>query len=311
MKILFPLLIVFLGFALARLIDRLDDRTLAIVCVFAFAPAFLFRQGLGQPVSEHEFTMLFFYMLFHSGLLYILVSQLLYWLNTPTRTRHLYLLNILLVNMFTLRGVQPFIGEPSQAVQSTQILIFYHLILFSVFGVYLCVEKERIGQDVLKIFLTPLPYALLLGVVLSSNEVTLPFEIMTVIESLLNTTMNLALLIVGIIVGRYVFMMRAQEYLMLLGGIVFCLICRLLLSPALAIGITYLMGFDDTAMQRSAILAAGAPTGTLGAVLICFYGSNKEKRFTALCIVVSSLISFITLPLLLMLLNLFLPIENY
>jgi predicted permease len=78
----------------------------------------------------------------------------------------------------------------------------------------------------------------------------------------------------------------------------------------MALGITYLMGFEDPAMQRTVILSSGAPTGTLAAVLICFYGRINEKRFTALCIVVTSLLSYGTIPVLLLVLNTILPIET-
>lgn len=306
-KALYPLLVVVVGFALARSIERLDERSLAAACLFAFMPVFVFSQSHEQPFRDSNFVFILFFMLFHTAALFLIVSQILYWFKMPARNRHLYLLNILLVSIFSLQGVQPSIGAPAQAVQAVSILLFFHLVLLTLVGIYLSADHPLVMQNLLSVAKSPLLYALILGLAFAPYEMS-SFEILTVIDSLVDTALHLSLLITGLVLGRYVFFLQAGEYTVLLGGVGFCVLFRLIVSPALAVAITWLMGIDDIALQRAMILASGAPSGVLAVVLMSFYGRSNEKRFTVLNILISTLLSFLTLPLLVKLVDKWFPL---
>jgi len=310
MTLSLPVILAVLGFALARRVERFDARSIAVLGFYIFTPFMLFRQGFSQSVQEHQFMMLFFFTLFHTGAMYFLVSQILYLFNTSQRLRHLYLLNVLVVSLFTLRSIQPFLGEPAQAVQTIQILIFFHMVILAVLGIYLSMDTEAALGGFLEILRTPLIYTLIAGLIFSGFKVELPFEILNAVDSLMNTGMHLAVVLVGLVIGKYIFFLQYKEYAVLLPAIIFCVVIRLLVSPALAWGLTVLMNFDDAALQRSVILASGAPTGALAVLVICVYGKVNERRFTALAVFASSVLSYLSLPLLHFILNTLLPVSS-
>lgn len=310
MSVTLPVLLAVLGFVLARRVERLDTRSIAVLVFYVFIPFLLFRQGLSQSVHEHQFVMLLFFTLFHTGALYFLVSQILYLFNISQRLRYLYLLNVLVVSLFSLRSIQPFLGEPAQAVQTIQILIFFHMVILAILGVYLSYESTNFLDHFLAIIKTPLLYALIAGVLFSAIQLELPFEIMSVVDSLTNTSTHLAVVLAGLVIGKYIFFLQYKEYAILMPAIIFCVAARLILSPALAWVLTVLMNFDDAALQRAVILASGAPTGALAVVLVCVYGKINEMRFTALAVFASSVSSYLSLPLLHFILNTWLPVSS-
>ena len=69
---------------------------------------------------------------------------------------------------------------------------------------------------------------------------------------------------------------------------------RLALLPAAAFGIGLLLGLDNVSHGVS-VLMTGMPAGATAAILAARYGSDAE--FATKCVVMSTLLSMITLPL--------------
>ncbi|MEW6238311.1 MAG: AEC family transporter [Candidatus Omnitrophota bacterium] len=308
-SIVYSIFVVLIGYVIGRIFFKIEDRSLSIACLFVFAPAFLFRQALGQHLSAHLFTLIFFYLFFHTGIMLLAARGLFRLLNIPRAMGHLYLVNILIVSILGLRWFQTVLGAPDQAVETINTFIFFHLALCATLGVYMGSGNDRFIDSAFEMLKTPLVYAIGLGLPLAAIGIPLHFDILDGVDSLLNAMLPVGLLVVGIIWGRYIFFGQAKEYAAFLPGIVLCVIMKMIVSPAAALLISKIMGIHDATIQRAFILSSAAPTGVFAALLVSFYGKANEKRFTVFCIVLTTAVAFITIPLLRILLDRLYPLS--
>jgi malate permease and related proteins len=224
------------------------------------------------------------------------------------RTRRLFLLSTLTVSIMSLMKMQPGLGEPSEALQTVTILSFFHLAFLSFVGVFLAAGNDKISDNVPDIFKTPLPYIMAVGLLFSMTGVALPYDVLDFIDTFHNIVFPIALLTLGLMVGKYIYFFQFAEYSVLLPPLILCTFFKLIFSPALAMLIITLMGIDDVALQRALIITSGAPTGIFAAIIVSVYGRPNERRFVVLCILVTVLLSFLTLPVLHFFVDKFFPV---
>ncbi len=296
--IMYAFAVVFIGFLVGRYTQKIEEHSLAIVCLMVFVPAFLFRQTLAQNLTANVFTMVLFFLVFHTGFLVLISRGIFAIFHIPKSIGKMYLINILIVNLLGLRHLQPQLGPPDQSVEVINVFIFFHLVILSTLGIFLASQKERLSESFLHILKTPLIYVLFLGLLFAGMNYTPRFEVLESVDKLLNALFPVALLIIGIVWGKHIYLVQIQEYLVFLPGLILCLIISMIISPLAAIAITYLMGLDNITIQRAFILSSGMPTGILAAVLVSYHRKSNERCFTVLCIFFTTLLSFILLPLL-------------
>lgn len=307
-KTLIPIAFIGIGILLGRNVQRLDDRSFSAVCLFAVAPFWFFRHSLSQLPFSHEFIFVLFFVVFHTGALFLIAYKIFQYLDVSPRILHLFLMNTIIASTMALRYIQTFLSDPGKAAQTVNTIIFYYMFVLATLCVYLCDDERKSHEGISKIFKTPLIYALLGGLILAICKVEIPYRLTEAIDPLYNGANALALLLVGILIGKYVFIVQIADYVVLLPGLIAVLFFRLILSPALAILIAPLVTQDNVEMQRALIMSSGAPTGLWAAVLVSYYGKQNEKRFVALCVVLSTLLHFIALPILNLLVNAWFPV---
>ncbi len=303
LKMIFPIAVIAIGLILVRCIERFDERSVAAVCLFIFIPALIFRQALGQSPETSQFSFVFFFVLFHTAILYLLAGKFLQYLELSPHIQCLYLINILIVGNAGLRQIPSWTGNPVEAAQSANTLFFYQLAILALLGIYLSGGYSRLSKNVSLILKTPLLYALLAGLILATAKTELPYNILGSIDFFHNAAVPLTLLLLGVIFGKYFYFTQLSEYSVLIPGLAACLAFRLVVSPVLAMAVTLLMGMDNVTLQRVLIVESGAPTGIFAAVLISFYGKQNETRFTVICILLTLLFSYLTHPIIHILLN--------
>ncbi|MDX9754494.1 MAG: AEC family transporter, partial [bacterium] len=223
------------------------------------------------------------------------------------RTRRLFLLMTMSVSILTLQKLQPFLGNPLESVQTVKALVFFHLAFLCTVGLYLGGGRTRSVDNAYQILKNPMVYFFGIGFVLAGLGTTLPNEILEFIDSLYKVMIPLSLVVMGLMLGRYVYFFQMQEYGLLFGPLLVCIVFQLFLSPLLAWIITHMMGFEDIELQRALILSSGAPSGILAALIACVYGRSNERRFAILCVFLTTILSMATLPFWFYLLNRWLP----
>ncbi len=302
--IAFPII----GFLIARLIPRLDERSLAAVCLFVFTPAVMFRLSMGQSPSEHQFSFILFFTLFHSALLFGLANQFFTVVGAALPMRHFYIINVMVIGFSGLNQLKLFWPDSNQGVPVVNTLFFFHLVILATLGVYLCSGRERLIERFTEIFKTPFVYALVIGFGFSLAQIELQYELLEAIDDLYTMAFPAALIFCGVVFGRMVYFVQIDECFGLLPGVGLCLLFKLIVSPLLALVVVALMGIEDIYLKRALVLSCAAPTGVYAVMLAAFYGRAMEKRFTVLCVALCVLFSFLSVPLVKLAVNYYLPI---
>ncbi len=299
-----------IGMVLGRKIDRLDDRSISAVGLFAFVPFYFFRLTMSQNPTANEFGLILFFIFFHTLLLFGAAYKVYQLLEVNPRTRRLMMINTLLISIFGMRFIQPLLGDPAEALQTVNIQIFYHALILSTLGIFQMSNEVWAQDRFWAILKTPLIYVLGLGLAVALFRPTVPYPVLEVMDAMHAVVYPLCLLAGGILFGRHVYFSEIGEYLFMLPGLAACAFFRLIFSPLLAMAIVPLMNMDNITLERSLILGSGMPAGLLAGLLVSYYGKPHEKRFTIFCIVTTTLLHFLTLPLLEALMNRWFPIDG-
>ena len=138
----------------------------------------------------------------------------------------------------------------------------------------------------------PLIWAILLGLSLRLLSIELPWELDTAIQKLGAAAIPIALIVLGIQLSETIFKPKFQDFLVA--------IARLVVAPAIA----YLMGNLlqlETLNLQVLVLQSAMPTAVNSLIIVSEFGGDRE--LVARAIVTSTPISFITLPIALILLG--------
>lgn len=138
----------------------------------------------------------------------------------------------------------------------------------------------------------PLLWAIIAGIGLRLLPIQLPFQLDTSIQKLGAAAIPIALILLGMQLASTHFELGIKE----LGAAVM----RLLVAPAIAYMVGIVLNLESLDLQVL-VLQSAMPTAVNSLVLVTEFGGDKD--FVAKSIVTSTLMSFITLPLILWLLN--------
>ena len=158
------------------------------------------------------------------------------------------------------------------------------------FGPAILKEQDIISG--LKLILKlPLIWALLLGITLRIFSGDVPFKLDLGIQKVGAAAIPIALILLGMQIARTRFELKFSELL--------AASIRLLIAPSIAYGVgnfLHLTGLDLQVL----VLQSAMPTAVSSLVLVSEFGGDKD--FTARVIVTSTLLSFISIPIILWLL---------
>jgi predicted permease len=155
---------------------------------------------------------------------------------------------------------------------------------------------------------TPLLYTVLIGFIFALIKYQPPYEFTSTIDRLYAVTIPLAVVITGMAFGKSVYLIDLNSYMQFLPSALFCTLFRLVISPLLAWGIASMMEIDNAAAMRSVILSAGLPTGVFAMVVTGAFSKHENHGYAAFVILFTSVMSFLTMPLLIILVNHYFPL---
>lgn len=305
-----PLCIVLMGAILARIVHRLDIRSVAIPCLLIFFPAYFYVQSVNQIQNAYEpvFTYLLFFYLFHTVTLFWITKGCLYLFKFSVPMHYLSLLFVLIPSVQGLRVIQNSISLQADSNQLISMMIFMEAVIASTLGIYLIHAQKGFTNGIKKVFMTPLLYTVLIGFIFALIKYQPPYEFTSTIDRLYAVTIPLAVILTGMAFGKSVYLIDYNSYIPFLPAALFCTVLRLVISPLLAWGIASMMEIDNTAVMRAVILSAGLPTGIFAMVVTGAFSKQEHHGYAAFVIIFSSIISFLSMPLLIMLVNHFYPL---
>lgn len=327
-----PLVAVILaGYVLGRLLPKLDDRTLSAMMLYVFTPALVLY---GILTTNHEagkeLAQIGFFWFFHTALMLFASHQLMKLLGYSVHQRRLIVLTIMILNAanypIPLNEFQ--YGEVGRETAIRVMLVVQ--IIFVTIGVYLASDKPTWFESLEEIFRLPLFYAAAVGFLfffmgfrlpnlyhLSGTDAITAMASSTVQEGGATPAPNiwvaffaklifflqapavpLNLIMLGMIIGKNVYFIDVESYRRMLPAIGVSTVMRLVFSPILGIILIQVMKIQGQ-LAKTLLLHTAMPTAVYVAIFVSFYGQPTDKRFASMAIVISTLVSLITVPLLL------------
>ena len=144
------------------------------------------------------------------------------------------------------------------------------------------------GRWVLRLLKNPAVWAVLIGVAMLLLQLRFPAPVQRAVSSLSACTTPLSMILIGGVVGELKReMLRDAEVWK------FCLL-RLILIPALLLFVLRLLPLDPVVCGVAVVMSA-LPAGAMTVIYTKEYG--KDESFAAACVVFSTLLSVLTIPL--------------
>ncbi|WP_026584231.1 AEC family transporter [Bacillus sp. J33] len=164
------------------------------------------------------------------------------------------------------------------------VMIFQNLLTYT-YGLFNSVSADNKGIQAMKIFLrNPVFYAFLLGVFFQAASIKIPEFIWTPIENTSNAFLATALITLG---AQSAFI----KFHRLSAPLVLSLLCRLVLSPGIAVVSILIAGLEGTVAQ-ALFIASSFPTSRNSSLIALEYGNHPE--YAAQVVLLTTLCSMIT-----------------
>lgn len=168
-------------------------------------------------------------------------------------------------------------------------LIPMRIIMWSVGTTYFVadavVEKKKVIKNVLT---HPCLVAIYLGLLCMISKIQLPSVVLSTVKYIGNCNTALTMFIVGTILADVALPTIVNKITVLFS------ILRLVLLPGLAFAFGTLLGLDTVSLGVS-VLMTGMPAGATAAIFAAKY--DADAPFATRCVVLSTLLSMITLPI--------------
>jgi predicted permease len=277
-------LIITVGFIAGKTL-KLDQPTLSKLSVYILAPALVADSLYRTNVSLDSAIELLIGYTILSLILFFLVYAVCYGFKVTTYDRQSFLAIILCPNNGNL-GL-PFVTFALGEV-GLEIAIIYmigsSILLFIIAPAILKGEGFWFGLRLT--FKLPLIWAMLAGIVLNWGKIELPFNLGKSLELLGAAAIPICLIILGMQLSTTRLQVRTREVLVAL--------VKLTISPLIAYGVGSLIKLPEIDLQVF-ILQTAMPTAINSLIMVKEFGGNATM--VARTIILSTLLSFITLPL--------------
>ena len=272
------------------IIDENGKRCLTDLCVNIIIPCNIFRSCL------IEFNMEIFracgLLLLSAVLLQmlcLLLNRFLFNRYPPQRKKVLQYCTIVPMSGFLGNPIAEGLYDSLGVLYTSIFLIPMRIVMWSVGTTYFVADAKVEKKKVIRNILThPCLMAVYLGLICMVTQIPLPAVITKTVGYVGSCNSAMTMFIVGTILADVKLSTIINKDTVLFS------IFRLLLLPAVALGAGMLLGLDTVALGVS-VLMTGMPAGATAAIFAARYGS--DANFATRCVVFTTLVSMVTLPL--------------
>ena len=166
-------------------------------------------------------------------------------------------------------------------------LIPMRIVMWSAGTSYFVAEGSGKKKVLRNIFTHPCLVAVYIGMVIMVLHIPLPSLLTSTITTIGNCNTALAMFIIGTILIDVPLLTIVNRTTLWISAL------RLIVLPAIAWGISFLMGLEPVA-TGVAVIMTGMPAGSTAAIFAARYGSDAV--FATKCVVLSTLLSMLTIP---------------
>ena len=272
------------------IIDENGKRCLTDLCVNIIIPCNIFRSCL------IEFNMEIFracgLLLLSAVLLQmlcLLLNRFLFNRYPPQRKKVLQYCTIVPMSGFLGNPIAEGLYDSLGVLYTSIFLIPMRIVMWSVGTTYFVADAKVEKKKVIRNILThPCLMAVYLGLICMVTQIPLPAVITKTVGYVGSCNSAMTMFIVGTILADVKLSTIVNKDTVLFS------IFRLLLLPAVALGAGMLLVLDTVALGVS-VLMTGMPAGATAAIFAARYGS--DANFATRCVVFTTLVSMVTLPL--------------
>jgi hypothetical protein len=297
LNVVLPVFLVVGVTALAQLRLRLDVSTLSRAVFYLFVPALVFDTLAGSDVSSAELGKILAVVLLLTLVLWglgLAVGRLLR-LEGPTQAA--FLVAILLMNAGNYGLSVNLFAFGEAGLARASIYFTASGLLSASLGVFLSARgKATVRQALRQVAGVPLIYAAALGLLANLAQVALPEPLSKAIHLLGQASVPVMLSVLGL---RLAETFRNGQRVVHVPALAAVAILRLIVAPALAALLAGLVGLEGLARDVT-VLESAMPTAVITTILATEFDSDPP--FAALCVLVTTLASLLTLTILLNLL---------
>lgn len=283
-------LIIFIGFIVGRTLS-LEQQTLSQLSIYVLTPALIAGSLYRTTLSAGSAVGLVLGYAIASLLLYLVVTLLSYCLKLTPAVRSSLIATTLFANTGNM-GL-PFIAFALGDAGLERAIVYLIASAIVIAGLAPALLKGAgIAMGVRLTLKMPLFWAMLGGIALRLLAVELPFNLDEGVKMLGDAAIPVVLIVLGIQLARTP--LQAGRYEFCAAGL------RLFLAPAIAYGVGRALRLGELDLQVL-VLQGAMPTAVSSLVYVAEFGGDAPR--VARTIVVSTLLSFFTLPLILFVLQ--------
>jgi len=284
---------VFVIAGLGALLDRtktLEVRTISRVVIYLASPALAFHSIANTTITGSELSGLVLFFLLTTATMTFFAWLVSYLLKLDSLTRSAFMLSMILVNVGNYGVPINEFAFGRAGLERAIILMVVSAFTINTLGVFLASwGKASLAKAVINVFKVPLPYAVLLGLLVNLNFLP-PFQFLLRVTNLLGqAAIPLMLIMLGAQVsraslqGRWGMMLKISLTKLVGGAIV-------------GIFFATVLGLSGVTRQV-AIVDAATPTAVMASVLATEFES--DSKLVSSIVLITTLLSLVTMPIVL------------
>jgi len=303
-QVILPLALVWTAGFLGRRFLHLDPRPFSRVALYFLAPSVFFTSLMESQIKAGEAGRIALIALLLFGLVAALSGGLGRLLRLPAQEQSAFILSSTLINTTNYGFPVVLLALGEAGLERAALFAVCHASLANSAGVYIAARGRSGGirQALRQVLGIPMVYGVILALLLRlvgfsfDGSLTLHGKELLLLTSIYRAVKLLAqgaVPVFSLVLGMQ---LAAEERMRFSGPLLLAGAIRLLVSPALAWGLTRLVGLQGLSAQTT-ILEAAMPTAVIGVILATEF--EAHPRFVSTAVVGTTLLSMVTLTLLL------------
>lgn len=293
-QVVLPVLLVFLaGFGIQKW-KRLEIKPLSTVAIYILTPLLVFHTFYSAELDQQYAMMVLFSGLLLVGL--IIVNVIYCKLRKhDTSVESGLILGTAFMNAGNYGAPIVLFAYGEVGFAYAVSFLVLQAIIMNFFGVYYAARGQAGVKYALKAVLEmPPTWAVILALIFNLGNITVPGNILSVVELVGEATIPVVMVILGMQLAEI--KLKSMEW----DKISFGVITRLLISPILALGICLILPIDPL-LQKVLILSAAMPSAATTVLYAVQY--DTEPDLVSSITLITTLVSVITITALLILLG--------
>ena len=283
------LLIVCLGVIMERHF-AISPRPVSSVAFYIFIPALIISGFAQSDLQGEEIGLILIFEVILSFVMALLGWGVTWLFQFDRKVSSALMLTVVFINGGNYGLAVADFAFGAGGLQRGVIFFIATAITGNTLGIFLASRgTASIWQSLRNILLVPLPYAIMVGLIINFGHIALPLPLDRAVTLLGQAAVPTMLVILGMQLSRTSFKGQLKPILLATG-------LRLVLSPLCALPLLAMMGFTGLSWQVM-LLMSGLPTAVSTTILATEFGSDAE--FISAVVLISTLGSILTLTILL------------